>query len=132
MTKNLLKRSRLATAIALIPAVGFAENTVPFPNFPDPSDACYTFISRAINNIRANANLPPMAISKSDSNVSECIAKNQHGYDLAKYAWPNLSKKNAIMCRDMAAKIDTTWSYAQLGECASTYSVPTPQTFNKW
>jgi hypothetical protein len=122
MTKNLLKPLRLAAAIALTPAVGFAENTVPFPNFPDPAQAC------RLQLLREHAQDNPAF----ETIVNNCIAENQQGYDAAKIVWPDLTQKNATFCLNAASKLQ---SYIMLGQCASGFfaiqPLP-PQTFNKW
>ena len=79
MTRNLLKRLALAVTIALIPAVGFAENTVPFP---DPTQACRTQIQ--------GGTIPEI--------YNMCIADNQRGYDIVKQLWPELSQESAERC----------------------------------
>ena len=98
MTGNLLKRSALAAAITLIPAVGFAENTVPFPDFLDPTEACQKLPEAiAANTNASNARAwPGMKLFTADDFkevANKCIAKDQRGYNIVKQLWSELSQE---------------------------------------
>jgi hypothetical protein len=115
-------------ATTTISATGLAQNTIPFPDFPDPTAACQTLAAqgRPIERLRGNPGFEEV--------VNQCIAKDQQGYDLAKDDWPALTQKNASFCVDAVSK-NEIFKYALLGECAmqmlAAQPLP-PQTFNKW
>jgi len=122
------RRLTLASVMVLAAGTAFSENTVPFPEFPDPLAACQ----------KADANGEPVAKllrnPRFEALVNVCVAKNQQGYDLARDAWPALTQKNATLCVSVASKIET-FPYMMLGECAAEMlaSQPLPpHTFNKW
>jgi hypothetical protein len=100
-------------------------NTVPFPDFPNPEQACQKEIARGGGDVGSKLYW---------TLLNKCIAQNQHGYDEAKYIWSHLSQKNAIFCVDAASKIQT-FAYVMLGQCAVGFAAAQPlppQTFNKW
>jgi hypothetical protein len=111
MTKNLLKRLRLAAAIALIPAVGFAENTVPMPNFPDPTAACQKSAettAAGINASNARAGWPGgFTADDFKDGTNKCIADNQHGYDITRQFWTSHRHQRSYVIDHMGIRVLT-------------------------
>ena len=109
-----LKTWIFAIGIALAPTIALAENTVPFPNYPDPNVACRTL---------AGSNTSAM---------NDCISSDQQGYDEAKLLWPDLNQKSAETC--VRAVNPSAWAYTVLGNCVSVYFSAQPKaplTFQK-
>jgi hypothetical protein len=121
MEPTLLKL--FAALLVLVPTAAFAENTVPFPDYPDPTPDC----RRMATGINGN-----------DRFFNNCIAEAQRDYNFAKAIWPRLTQQTAETCADRASASDVRGSpYSQwmaLSACASSlYSLQPlpPQVFTK-
>jgi hypothetical protein len=122
---------RLFVALSiLLPTAAFAENTVPFPDYPDPTSECRHMAA-------VGARLTPGG-PRSHIDANACIAEAQRDYDFAKAIWPQLTQRTAEMCADRASASDVRGSpYSQwtaLSACASSlYSLQPlpPQVFTK-
>jgi hypothetical protein len=115
---------KLFVAISiLVPTAAFAENTVPFPAYPDPTSDCRRMA---------------IGINGNEQFFNKCIADAQGYYNFAKAIWPRLTQHSAEYCADRASASDVRKSpYAQwnaLAVCSSqlysTQPLP-PQVFTK-
>jgi hypothetical protein len=92
-----------------------AENTAPFPNFPDPTTLC-----------------------GSGATKGYCVKINQDGYNIARELWPVLSEYTVNICIPYATKVPPEFSYKALGDCVqqlySQHDKPLEKTapFQKW
>ena len=126
MTRKLLKRLALAAAVALAASTTFAasnkpgSNTLPFPQLPDPTEACHRDFARV---------------------ADQCIANDQQGYNVTQGLWSQLSQLSAEMCdkaygmNSQVAREDPAQLWAGMGDCVMQlygYQPLPPQTFNKW
>jgi len=118
----------------LIPTAAFAqtfvENTIPFPDYPDPTPWCRQ--TAAVGERLT----PGGPIRHIDAN--NCIAEAQSNYNLAKWLWPRLTQFTAKTCSDRASASDVRGNpYSQwlaLAACTSSLypeqPLP-PQVFTK-
>jgi hypothetical protein len=122
---------RLFVAISILfPTAAFAENTVPFPDYPDPTSDC--------RHMAGDGEQLTPGGPKSHIDGDACIADAQHNYNFAKTIWPRLTQHSAEDCADRASASDVRRSpYAQwmaLAVCSSqlysTQPMP-PQVFTK-
>jgi len=114
----------------LLPTAAFAENTAPFPDYPDPTSECRHMAA-------VGERLTPGG-PRSHIDANACIAEAQRDYDFAKAIWPRLTQQTAETCADRASASDVRGSpYSQwmaLSACASSlYSLQPlpPQVFTK-
>jgi hypothetical protein len=116
--------------MALMAGPAFAENTVPFPDYHDPTSECRQMAA-------VGEQLTPGG-PKSHIDGDACIADAQHNYNFAKAVWPRLTQQTAETCANRASASDVRGSpYSQwmaLAVCAqSLYSIQPlpPQVFTK-
>ena len=88
MLKLFVALSILVPTAAL--AEDFVENTLPFPDYPDPTPWC-----------RKAA-----AVAGNEQVFNNCIAEAQRNYNLAKAIWPRLTQFTAKTCSDRASASD--------------------------
>ena len=128
----MLRSLAFAVALAFASGVAFAENTVPVPNFPDPTEACQNLSVAQAEEIKRPRSQEEL--------FNKCVADEQLGYDTVKQLWPELSQDSAEKCvRFYGSRHYTNRSFPILWHvmayCVTnllaTQPLP-PQTFNKW
>jgi hypothetical protein len=104
-----MRRLALLSVLLFAATVARAENSVPFPEFPDPNVTCAQQF-------------------RDESAVKQCLEENQDGYNTARTIWSQMSQYTATLCANLAAKARAWASYVMLGNCASSwyygYDVP--------
>jgi hypothetical protein len=131
MEPTLLKL--FATLSILLPTAAFAENTTPFPDYPDPSRACR---QAAVDSNKALSNGGGGGDRElTEAAANDCIADAQRDYDFAKAIWPQLTQQTATTCVNHANRFPgSAWQWKALASCASSlYSLQPlpPQVFTK-
>jgi hypothetical protein len=118
---------RLFVALSIIgPTAAFAENTIPFPDYPDPTNACRQEAVAAGNKTQSTI----------DSAANDCIAEAQRSYNFSKAIWPRLTQQTATTCVNHVNGLPRAdaWHWQALASCASslysTQPLP-PQVFTK-
>lgn len=112
-------RFALSSVLIFAATASRAENSVPFPDFPDPNTTCEQQFREEVAR-------------------KQCLEENQHGYDRARTIWSNMSQYTATLCANLAARGQAWARYQMLGNCSSTwyygYDVPRePSTpFKRW
>ena len=132
----MIKMATLAiVALSLLaPSAALAENTVSFPDYPDPTGDCRQAAiesDKALGGHGSNSEII-------EASANQCIADAQHNYDFAKAIWPRLTQRTAETCANRASASDVRGhplsQWMALASCASSlYSLQPlpPQTFQK-
>ena len=82
---------------------------MPFPDYPDPNQACLTFKGPPPDNAMTGVDI--------------CISDEQRGYNEAKLIWPYLNQEHATFCAAHANMNKDPRRYYVLGVCAEAYYV---------